>query len=215
MADGTKVQELPKNLDYSIVLTKNKPTSVVTASITASKKKTAYLCGDTLNVDDLTVIYHSSKGAVIPLTQGFTTNAAEITMSKPGKKMLVVSYTEPETNSVLTAEIELTVTLAMSGDSVEVTLPEAAAYIYNGRAQTPIPNVKLKNGAETLTAGTDYTVSYKNNINAGEASVVIAGMGVYSGKVEKTFTITPADVTIRVEDTTIAVGGSCAGDLCL
>lgn len=206
MADGTKVQELPKNLDYSIVLTKNKPTSVVTASITASKKKTAYLCGDTLNVDDLTVIYHSSKGAVIPLTQGFTTNAAEITMSKPGKKMLVVSYTEPETNSVLTAEIELTVTLAMSGDSVEVTLPEAAAYIYNGRAQTPIPNVKLKNGAETLTAGTDYTVSYKNNINAGEASVVIAGMGVYSGKVEKTFTITPADVTIRVEDTTIAVG---------
>lgn len=206
MADGTAIQELPKNLDYSIVITKEKPTSPITASITASKKKTAYQCGDTLNVDDITVLYHDSKGAIRTITQGFTTNASEITMSTPGKKTLIVSYTEPETNKVLTAEIELTVTLAMSGDSVEVTLPEAVTYSYHGRAQTPIPVVKLKNGGETLTAGTDYTVSYKNHINAGEASVIVTGMGVYSGQVEKTFHITQAEVTIQVEDTTIAVG---------
>lgn len=206
MADGTAIQELPKNLDYSIVITKEKPTSPITASITASKKKTAYQCGDTLNVDDITVLYHDSKGAIRTITQGFTTNASEITMSTPGKKTLIVSYTEPETNKVLTAEIELTVTLAMSGDSVEVTLPEAVTYSYHGRAQTPIPVVKLKNGGEMLTAGTDYIVSYKNNVNAGEATIIVTGMGVYSGKVEKTFPITPAEVTIRVEDTTIAVG---------
>lgn len=206
MADGTAIQELPKNLDYSVVITREKPASPITASITASKKKTAYQCGDTLNVDDITVLYHDSKGAIRTITQGFTTNASEITMSTPGKKTLIVSYTEPETNKVLTAEIELTVTLAMSGDSVEVTLPEAVTYSYHGRAQTPIPVVKLKNGGETLTAGTDYTVSYKNHINAGEASVIVTGMGVYSGQVEKNFTIKQAEVTIQVEDTTIAVG---------
>ncbi len=206
MADGTAIQELPKNLDYSIVITKDKPTSPITASITASKKKTAYQCGDTLNVDDITVLYHDSKGAIRTITQGFTTNASEIDMSTPGKKKLIVTYTEPDTNTPLTAEIELTVTLAMSDSSVEVTLSQAS-YAYNSRQQKPTPTVTLKGStSDALTFGTDYTVSYKDNVNAGSAAVVINGVGVYSGTVEKTFTITPAEVTIRVEDTTIAVG---------
>lgn len=52
-----------------------------------------------------------------------------------------------------------------------------------------IPGVVVLDGNKTLTAGTDYTVSYGNNIKAGTASIEITGMGDYSGKVVRNFTI--------------------------
>ena len=42
-----------------------------------------------------------------------------------------------------------------------------------------------------LIEGTDYTVSYSNNINAGTATVIITGKGSYSGEKILTFTILP------------------------
>lgn len=43
---------------------------------------------------------------------------------------------------------------------------------------------------EGLVHGTDYEISYSNNVNAGEATVTITGKGNYTGTVIKTFTIT-------------------------
>lgn len=71
---------------------------------------------------------------------------------------------------------------------------------YNGRAQTPSApsltytchNSSENNVKTTLKAGTDYTVSYKNNVNAGTASIVYTGKGNYTGTYTKTFTINKA-----------------------
>ena len=41
-----------------------------------------------------------------------------------------------------------------------------------------------------LQEGVDYTVAYQNNVNPGEATVVITGIGSYEGSITKTFTIT-------------------------
>lgn len=51
------------------------------------------------------------------------------------------------------------------------------------------PSVTVKEGAKTLKEGTDYTVSYQNNINIGTARVIVTGKGHYTGTVEKTFAI--------------------------
>lgn len=64
---------------------------------------------------------------------------------------------------------------------------------YNGEAQTQTPVVTL-NG-NTLTAGTDYTVSYKNNTNAGTATVTITGNGNYTGTQDASFKISPASIS--------------------
>lgn len=40
-----------------------------------------------------------------------------------------------------------------------------------------------------LIAGTDYTVSYSNNMEVGSAKAVITGKGNYTGSVTKTFEI--------------------------
>ena len=47
----------------------------------------------------------------------------------------------------------------------------------------------IKSGSATLKEGTDYTLSYKNNINPGTATVTIKGIGNYTGTMTKTFQI--------------------------
>lgn len=63
--------------------------------------------------------------------------------------------------------------------------PEQAAYsldskqlVYNGKAQKPIVEVIYQ--GNTLTEGTDYTITCSNNINAGYASAVIKPAGTLS-----------------------------------
>ena len=59
-----------------------------------------------------------------------------------------------------------------------------------GRAITQSPVVKLNGVA--LKNGVDYTLSYKNNINAStSAYVTITGKGNYKGSITRKFTITP------------------------
>lgn len=68
--------------------------------------------------------------------------------------------------------------------------------VYTGQALTP--GVVLTNqGTDVinLTEGTDYTVTYKNNVNAGTATVVVQGIGAYAGSLTGTFTIQQANLS--------------------
>lgn len=58
---------------------------------------------------------------------------------------------------------------------------------YTGKAVKT--TITIKDGKKTLKNGTDYTVSYKNNINPGTASVTIKGKGNYTGTITKKFKI--------------------------
>ena len=60
---------------------------------------------------------------------------------------------------------------------------------YNGNEIKP--SVSLTYKYKTLKKGTDYTVSYSNNINAGTAIVTITGIGSYEGTASTTFQIKP------------------------
>ena len=73
------------------------------------------------------------------------------------------------------------------------TVSGVANQSYTGKALTPKPTVKV--GSTTLREGTDYTLSYKNNVNAGTASVIVTGKGNYTGAVTKTFTIAKRSIS--------------------
>ncbi len=64
---------------------------------------------------------------------------------------------------------------------------------YTGKETTQTPEVVLD--GKTLKKDTDYTLSYKNNVKAGTASVVIIGKGEYGGTIIKTYSIKPQDVS--------------------
>lgn len=75
----------------------------------------------------------------------------------------------------------------------DLTINTISAITYNGLAQTPA--VIVKDGSTTLTEGTDYTVAYSNNVNAGTATVTITGSGNYTGTKTANFTINPKNVS--------------------
>lgn len=71
---------------------------------------------------------------------------------------------------------------------------------YNGKAQTQSPSVIVKVGGvnRVLKQGTDYTITYKNNTNAGTATMTITGKGNFAGSISKTFKITkPANTIVK------------------
>ena len=73
-----------------------------------------------------------------------------------------------------------------------ITVNDLPGYTYTGSAIKPAIAVKL--GDAELVEDKDYTVSYRNNVNVGTATVYIEGKGNYEGTVEKTFDITPKSI---------------------
>lgn len=76
------------------------------------------------------------------------------------------------------------------------------SYTYTGKAITPAVTI---NG---LKSGTDYTVSYSNNINAGTAKVTITGKGNYTGTATVNFTINKKAAKITASNFKKTVGAS-------
>ena len=60
--------------------------------------------------------------------------------------------------------------------------------VYNGTAKEPGVTSVVTDG-KTLIEGTDYTVSYKNNVYVGTATVTITFKGNYTGSATATFEI--------------------------
>lgn len=79
---------------------------------------------------------------------------------------------------------------------------------YNYTGSMIKPAVKVVYDGKTLSSGTDYTVSYVNNINAGTASVKITGKGNYEGTVTKSFTINRINNVITASNYTKSTSAS-------
>ena len=77
--------------------------------------------------------------------------------------------------------------------SSDITINPISTVTYNGSAQTP--TVTVMDRTTTLVSGTDYTVAYSNNINAGTATVTITGQGNYTGTKSANFTINPKNAS--------------------
>lgn len=80
----------------------------------------------------------------------------------------------------------------------------APTYPYTGSAVTPA--ITVESGSTRLQQGTDYTVSYENNVNAGSASIIVKGAGKYTGTQTVNFIIEPKSIQVceasEVEDKT-------------
>ncbi len=104
----------------------------------------------------------------------------------------------------------------------------ASGYVYDKTAKTPEVTVKVDD--KTLVKDTDYTVSYQENINAGDNAVaIVSGRGKYSGTVFANFSIMKKEVEAEVAvadkvydgtevaavSVTVDEADLCAGDILL
>lgn len=79
---------------------------------------------------------------------------------------------------------------------------------YDGSAKTPTPTVIV--GGKQLVQGRDYYVSYRNNVNAGTATVSVVGMGNYAGTVNSSFRILMLPAPTCAGATEVPVGATAS-----
>ena len=84
-------------------------------------------------------------------------------------------------------------------DGIWMSDLQAGGYTYTGKAITP--SFRVYDGKKMLAVKKDYTVSYKNNINAATAddakkapTITVKSTGNYKGTETRTFTIIPASM---------------------
>ena len=102
----------------------------------------------------------------------------------------------------------------------EVTITSPSDEVYDGKEHKWIPTVTDKEGNE-LVAKTDYEVTYSTtdftNVT-GTITVTITGIGNYTGKATRTYSITPKTYTVTTESdskvydgTALTAGGKVSG----
>lgn len=79
------------------------------------------------------------------------------------------------------------VTVPQPIDVSKLAVSSISRQTHTGKALKP--SVTVKYGSKVLKEGTDYTISYKNNVNPGNAQLILTGKGGYKGSITKTFVI--------------------------
>ena len=75
----------------------------------------------------------------------------------------------------------------ISGVASDIKIADVPDQIYTGKASEPKPEITWNDVA--LDSRSDYTLTYDHNIELGEATVTIEGIGNYTGTVVKKFNI--------------------------
>ncbi len=133
----------------------------------------------------------SSDPSILSLEPGEAAGTWTAAIRKAGKVTLTAGKAEDNNYKPAQCTAELTVDpKALTEGSA--ALPQGFAPIYSGSAFEP--EITVKDGETVLVKDADYTVTYADNINAGQATVTAAGLGNYAGTITMHFTIAPRNL---------------------
>lgn len=114
-------------------------------------------------------------------------------------------YNYAVTNSLKTKLFETIDYVIDLSDNVTISTLEAKTFTGEELTQT---GVTVKMGTLPLTEGTDYTLEYENNIEAGKATMTVKGCGHFEGAQSAEFTINVLDISS--EDVKVDISGVSA-----
>lgn len=92
-----------------------------------------------------------------------------------------------ENNNIVSKQSTKVFRTKLSAEDVELT---ETTFVYDNTAKTP--KIKLKD--LLLEEGEDYIISYKDNINAGKAEVLVNFLNNFSGEIKKNFNIEKKEI---------------------
>lgn len=126
-----------------------------------------------------------------------SSNKSVVTISEDGMTEVVGGGTSTITASAAGGSVQASAEFSVKLiEDCDIAIAQST-YTYDGQEKKPAVTVTY-NGA-ALTQGTDYTVSYANNTNAGTATVTITAVGEFQGEAERSFTIKKATQTVTAE----------------
>ena len=111
----------------------------------------------------------------------------------------ITMYDEEGTSYSTLPVLDESITLVSRLNPSQTSISQASisavdnSYVYTGSAIKPNPVIKL-NG-KTLVYGTDYNLTYVNNLNVDTATITATGKGVYKDSVSCEFAITPRNIS--------------------
>lgn len=161
-------------------------------------------------------VVNEAKAAIEDLVDQAKQKAIEEYMKDPVRYSRIISQIQTEADKAV-ADIKSAKNLddllhagQVHAKVIENIVSDKGATIDISQADVQLKKTKmaytgktLKCGVESVTvegiglvAGTDYKVTYTNNVNAGKAKVTITGQGSFSGTKTATFKITKATNTI-------------------
>lgn len=215
----TLVKDVDYTIDFGDVATAGNKTAVVTGkgNYTGTFEVTYVVLAEPVDMADVTATaaaaeYYEPDGTFLPetlvvkygdmiLTEGtdYTVGSVAYDNTDGGTATLTVSG-----KGLFTGDTTVTYTVRLYRyftDTEKLTVTVSAdGLTYTGAVLTPDVSVSWE--GETLTAGEAYSVAYEDNVDAGEATVVVTALGGrYKGSAEATFTIgaknlSEADVTV-------------------
>ena len=88
----------------------------------------------------------------------------------------------------------------------EDVLLEKDSYTYTGKSV--VPQISVYHKGKRLKEGTDYTLSCNDNVNAGEATATVKGIGCFKGEFTRKFTILPKSAfSVKLSKTVYTYSG--------
>ncbi len=214
-------ENLTEGVDYTVSYSDNINAGVATATVTGM--------GNYIGTASATFTIEAADLSACTITEGSATytgsaqapaitaedangnglaEGTDYTITYEGSMVNVGSY-----DVTVTGMGNYTGTSAAIFTIVAATLPDDAVslartgYTYDGSAKEPAVTVTDAEGS-VLTEGTDYTVDYSDNINAGTVTVTVTGSGNYTGTATASFTIAKAaqTVTASLNASSVVVG---------
>ena len=223
--------QLTKDTDYTVDYTNNTNAGEATVTVTGTGNYTGTKTGSftiaPAQLNDATV---KVNGTYTYTGQAQTPAAGNVVVTLGGKTVPSDQYTISASDNMNAGQATATVTAKAGGNytgsaSGKFTIALASLndakvevsgglFTYDGTSKDPTVTVTLD--SKTLSAGTDYTLSYSNSnggdgnlTNAGTVTVTATGKGNYTATATGTFTInkaqpnytTPTGLTATYGDT--------------
>ncbi len=194
---------LARDADYTVAYSNNVNAGTATITVTGKCNYAGTAIG-TFTIKPATI----SSASVVVDGQTFTGSVLTPAVTvKLGSKTLVrgTDYEVAYSNNVNVGTATVVVTgkgnyvgtktstFTIAAANLSAASVWAAEQTYTGNSLTSAPSVTLNGKA--LKQGSDYTVDYSNNINAGTATITVMGKGNYIGTAVGTFTIKPSDAS--------------------
>ena len=208
-----KTKKLKANKDYTLSYTNN--TNAGTGTVTVKLSDNYTLNGTKGGSKAVTFTINPAKiSSVTAKAALYTGNPVETTLTVKAGNVTLTSndYTYVYANNTAVGNNKATVTVtaktsnftgsktakfSISKESFsKVTVTGVTDLTYKGKALTQ-DSIVVKNQAGTTIPSNNYTVTYKNNVNAGKATVTIKAKAdsIYSGSKAVTFKVKPAELS--------------------
>ena len=198
--DGNTV--LKNGIDYTVAYLNNKNAGIATARITGkgnytgSKNANFTINKATYNMNNVkfaneTITYDGKKHSILAkgLPAGVSVAYTGNGKTEIGTYIVTAKFTGDAKN--YNAIPNKNATLRINAKDIsKASISKVEKQYYVGNAIKP--TVIVKYGKETLKKGTDYTISYTNNIDSegnGKGTIKITGKGKYTGSKQISFTI--------------------------